>query len=132
VSPLRRLARLAVLSAVAAASLAACGGGTGGAASRGPVEDVAGVWGMQDTEGVVSLELADDGTVTGTDGCNRITGTWEQDGDQVAFGPWATTRMACQSVDTWIAESVKATVQGADLVFADEFGIEIGTLQPNS
>jgi len=126
--------RLAVVVVLAAAGLTACGGagGTAGATPRAPVADVAGVWGMQDTEGVVSLDLADDGTVSGTDGCNRMTGTWEQDGDQVAFGPWATTRMACQSVDTWLSESVKATVQGENLVFADEFGIEIGTLQPNS
>ena len=126
--------RLAVVVVLAAAGLTACGGagGTAGATPRAPVADVAGVWGMQDTEGVVSLDLADDGTVSGTDGCNHMTGTWEQDGDQVAFGPWATTRMACQSVDTWLSESVKATVQGENLVFADEFGIEIGTLQPNS
>lgn len=126
----RRLACIALASGLAAASLAGCADAA--APPRGPVEDVAGVWGMQDTDGVVSLELAEDGTVTGTDGCNRMTGSWEQDGDQVAFGPWSTTRMACQSVDTWIAESVKATVQGENLVFADEFGIEIGTLQPNS
>ncbi|MEZ0447829.1 META domain-containing protein [Cellulomonas sp. ICMP 17802] len=98
----------------------------------GTVRDVAGIWGIQDTEGVSSLDLAEDGTASGTDGCNRIVGTWEQDGDQVAFSPWAITRMACQSVDTWLSESVKATVQGGNLVFSDEFGIEIGTLQPNS
>ena len=130
-SSCRRRACVALVTALAAASLAACTDAAGAAPSA-PVEDVAGVWGMQDTEGVVSLELKDDGTITGTDGCNRLTGSWDQDGDQVAFGPWSTTRMACQSVDTWIAESVKATVQGENLIFADEFGIEIGTLQPNS
>jgi hypothetical protein len=50
----------------------------------------------------------------------------------VAFGEWATTRMACQSVDTWLSLSVKATLEGENLVFVDENGIEIGTLQPNS
>ena len=87
---------------------------------------------MQDTEGIASLELAEDGTATGTDGCNRMVGTWEQNGTQVAFGEWATTRMACQSVDTWLSLAVKATLEGENLVFVDENGIEIGTLQPNS
>ena len=90
------------------------------------------MWGIQDTEGITSLDLAEDGTASGTDGCNRMTGTWEQDGTQVAFGPWATTRMACQSVDTWLSLSVKATLEGENLVFVDENAVEIGTLQPNA
>ncbi|GEK19698.1 META domain-containing protein [Cellulomonas xylanilytica] len=114
---------------LAGAALTACAGGTPQGA---PVEDVAGLWGMQDTEGIASLDLAEDGTATGTDGCNRMVGTWEQNGTQVAFGQWTTTRMACQSVDTWLSLSVKATLEGDNLIFADENGLEIGTLQPNS
>ena len=118
-----------VLLTLAGAALVGCADGS---PSDAPVEDVAGVWGMQDTEGIASLELAEDGTATGTDGCNRMVGTWEQNDTQVAFGEWATTRMACQSVDTWLSLSVKATLEGENLVFVDENGIEIGTLQPNS
>ena len=118
-----------VVLTLAGALLGACADGTTGSASA---EDVAGLWGMQDTEGIASLELAEDGTATGTDGCNRMVGTWEQNDTQVAFGEWATTRMACQSVDTWLSLSVKATLEGENLVFVDENGIEIGTLQPNS
>ncbi|KQR16386.1 META domain-containing protein [Cellulomonas sp. Leaf334] len=114
---------------LAGAALVACADGS---PSSDPVDDVTGLWGMQDTEGIASLELAEDGTATGTDGCNRMSGTWEQHGTQVAFGEWATTRMACQSVDTWLSLAVKATVEGENLIFADENGIEIGTLQPNS
>ena len=111
---------------------AALGGCADASTSSAAVEDVTGLWGMQDTEGIASLELAEDGTATGTDGCNRMVGTWEQNDTQVAFGEWATTRMACQSVDTWLSLSVKATLEGENLVFVDENGIEIGTLQPNS
>ena len=124
-----RVTAALVLVTVACASLGAC---ADDAASSAPVDDVAGVWGMQDTEGIASLELAEDGTATGTDGCNQMVGTWEQNDTQVAFGEWATTRMACQSVDTWLSLSVKATLEGENLVFVDENGIEIGTLQPNS
>jgi heat shock protein HslJ len=118
-----------------AAAVALLGGCTAAAATGtdpGSVEDVAGIWGIQDTEGVSSLELATDGSATGTDGCNRLVGTWEQDGTQVAFGPWAVTRMACPDVDTWLALSVKATLEGGNLVFVDGNAYELGTLQRNS
>lgn len=111
------------------ALLGACASTSG---TGGEVEDLSGLWGVQDTEGIASLELVDDGTATGTDGCNRMTGAWEQDGTQVAFGEWATTRMACPSVDTWLSLSVKATLEGENLIFFDENGVELGTLQPNS
>ena len=124
----RVTASIAVLT-LAGALLGACADSSTESAS---VEDVAGLWGMQDTEGIASLELAEDGTASGTDGCNRMVGTWEQNDTQVAFGEWAITRMACQSVDTWLSLSVKATLEGENLVFVDENGIEIGTLQPNS
>lgn len=124
-----RVTTAVLLATLAGAALGACADSSPSSAS---VDDVAGLWGMQDTEGIASLELAEDGTATGTDGCNRMTGTWEQNGTQVAFGEWATTRMACQSVDTWLSLAVKATVEGENLIFADENGVEIGTLQPNS
>ena len=127
---MRRAGPPLLLALVAGLGLAGCGAG-GGAADE-PVADVAGVWGIQDTEGITSIELAEDGTVSGTDGCNRVTGTWEQDGTQLAFGPWATTRMACPSVDTWLSLAVKATLEGENLVFVEQNAVEIGTLQPNT
>lgn len=36
-----------------------------------------------------------EGRVTGTTGCNRLTGRVRADGQRVQFGPLATTRMAC-------------------------------------
>ncbi len=113
-----------------AVALTACTGA--GSAGSGEVRDVTGLWGVQDTEGVASLELADDGSASGTDGCNRMIGSWDQDGTRVAFGEWGLTRMACPSVDTWLSLAVKATLEGENLVFVDENGVEIGTLQPNS
>jgi heat shock protein HslJ len=35
------------------------------------------------------------GRVSGSDGCNRITGTYQLSGDRVTFGQMATTQMAC-------------------------------------
>jgi heat shock protein HslJ len=35
------------------------------------------------------------GRATGTGGCNRFTGTYEQDGESLSLGRVASTRMAC-------------------------------------
>ena len=43
------------------------------------------------------LEFAD-GKVTGSDGCNRISGSAEISGDVITFGPIASTKMACPGV----------------------------------
>lgn len=41
------------------------------------------------------LELGADGEVSGSGGCNRITGRAVIAGDGIAFGPLASTKMAC-------------------------------------
>jgi copper homeostasis protein (lipoprotein) len=43
-----------------------------------------------------SILLSTDGNrVTGSTGCNRISGTFTQDGNALHFGPLVSTRMAC-------------------------------------
>jgi hypothetical protein len=53
-------------------------------------------WGLgpDDKNGVV-VKFEADGKVWGRLGCNRFTGTYKQDGFALAFGPLASTRMAC-------------------------------------
>lgn len=41
------------------------------------------------------LEIAEDGAISGTGGCNRISGKATITGDRIAFGPLAATQMAC-------------------------------------
>ncbi|ACB94895.1 META domain-containing protein [Beijerinckia indica] len=41
------------------------------------------------------LEIAADGTVSGSGGCNRMRGHATIDGEKLSFGPLITTRMAC-------------------------------------
>lgn len=49
-----------------------------------------------EAERAAGLEfLADGGRVTGSTGCNRLTGTFARTGETLRFGPAATTRMAC-------------------------------------
>jgi heat shock protein HslJ len=41
------------------------------------------------------LSFTEDGTVSGFAGCNRFTGSFQSDGDELSFSPLASTRMAC-------------------------------------
>ena len=44
--------------------------------------------------------LAEGRKVQGSAGCNRMTGTYQLDGQKLKFGPLATTRMACPAMQT--------------------------------
>jgi copper homeostasis protein (lipoprotein) len=52
------------------------------------------------------------GRLAGSDGCNRVAGTYQLDRDTVTFGPLAATRMACPDtadVERAFAEAVNGT-----------------------
>lgn len=87
----------------------------------------AGTWGV-DAQGEPQLVLAEDGSLSGTDGCNRLTGSWSQEGTTVDFGQVASTMMFCEGVDTWLIDLSTGTVEGSTLHILDIDGVEIGTL----
>jgi len=100
------------------------------AASAG---DPVGTWGEPSTTGKPSLTLAEDGTATGNDGCNQLSGTWKPGEDgSVTFSPFAATQMFCEGVDTWLSMAASATVDGDQLVVLDASGKQIGTLDKSS
>src|SRR5699024_8311705 len=85
----------------------------------------AGTWtGREDTH----LELSDDGTVTGNDGCNHIGGSWEKDGEQIVFSDMITTLMACQHVEVWLNDPRTATITGDVMVVYGPDDTELGEL----
>lgn len=96
--------------------------GCGSAAS-----DAEGVWG-QASEGSPQLVLDAEGSLSGTDGCNTLMGSWSQEGDTVTFSGVATTLMECPDVDTWLSLMDSATVDGDTLRVHDDTGADIGTL----
>jgi heat shock protein HslJ len=57
--------------------------------------------------------LADGRKVQGSAGCNRMTGTYQLDGQKLKFGPLATTRMACPAMETETAflKALQATTR---------------------
>ncbi len=59
-------------------------------------------WALVDLDGAEpvgetppSITFNDDGSVTGTTGCNTFNGEVTIEGSELTFGPMATTRMAC-------------------------------------
>ncbi|ANJ25545.1 META domain-containing protein [Agromyces aureus] len=97
---------------------------------RGGSVDPVGTWGDTSETSEPSLVLADGGGLTGTDGCNRLTGSWTVDeSDHVEFHDVASTRMACESVDTWLEGLSQATIADDTMTVLDQDGSEIGTLE---
>src|SRR5690625_3473835 len=85
-----------------------------------------GTWtGAEDTQ----LELTEDGTVTGNDGCNHLSGSWEQDGETIVFSGMISTLMACTDVDVWLTDPRSATIEGDTMVVYGREDAELGELQ---
>lgn len=108
--------------------LSGCAGDQGD--DRGGSVDPTGTWGDTADTTAPSLVIEDGGDLTGTDGCNQLTGTWTVDeSDHVQFHNVASTRMACEGVDTWLEGLSQATVADDTLTVLDQDGSEIGTLE---
>ena len=121
-------ARSLALVLVAGGVLAGCASDSGSGAELSAT-DVEGEWAQGSSEPRVYLELAGDGGLTGSDGCNQLTGSWEVDGTEVDFGDLAATMMACEDVDTWLSGAESATIDGDQMTVLGEGGKEIGTLE---
>ncbi|WP_245561785.1 META domain-containing protein [Agromyces italicus] len=89
-----------------------------------------GAWGDTNDATVPSLSLAADGTLSGTDGCNRLIGRWEDEGGgRIEFDDVASTRMACGGVDTWLSALDEATIDGDTMTVLGDDDVVIGTLE---
>jgi heat shock protein HslJ len=77
-------------------------------------------------------------SVSGSGGCNRFTGGYQEDGDSISIGPLAATRMACappimDAEQAYLAavESASAWSATADqLVLSAESGDELLRFRP--
>jgi heat shock protein HslJ len=106
--------------------------GVQGSASGGDL-DAVGTWSDPSTESEPYLSLADGGSLTGSDGCNRLTGSWSVDeGEQVLFEEVAMTRRFCEGVDDWLSGLSAATISGTTMTVLGQDGAEIGQLERTS
>lgn len=106
--------------------------GEEGSVQGGSIDPV-GTWGDPSQEEEPYLSLADDGTLTGSDGCNRLSGSWSVDeADQVVFENVASTLMACENVDDWLQGMDVATIADTTMTVLGQDGAEIGQLERTS
>lgn len=136
-APRRPLMRTgaAIIAVMTVALVSACaspGGSDDSSPSPSPASAV-GTWGDPTDTTAPSLSLAADGTLTGTDGCNRLTGRWEDQGaGRIEFDDVASTRMACEGVDTWLSALDEATIDGDTMTVLGDDDVELGTLERTS
>lgn len=83
------------------------------------VSDLAGTtWVLQELGGATLVDVeptvtfGGDGTVSGSAGCNTFNGTYELDGTALAFGPLATTKMACADPTMFVESAFLAALAG--------------------
>lgn len=119
-----------------AATLASCalGAQTDDGASDGAdgreasQEELLGGW-ASDEKGNPRLDFSEDGTVTGTDGCNGISSSYTIEGSRVLVEQFASTLRACEGVDDWLRAVREVTVEGDTMIVKNGSGEEIGELQ---
>lgn len=123
---MKRLAALAG-SLLLALTISSCG------AATGPV----GTWGdgyNTDKEPYLELALGQEqdadkaGFLTGSDGCNRLSGQWMMVGGELTFPQLGGTQMACEGMDTWLSKAAGASLDGDVLTLKDATGATLGTL----
>ncbi|MEV0984195.1 MULTISPECIES: META domain-containing protein [Brevibacterium] len=117
---------LAVLALASTLLLTGCGG-TVSSTNGDDVESVVGRW-SSDEKGEPHLNFTEDGKVGGSDGCNGIGTTYEQDGSTVTLTRFATTLKACMGVDTWLREARHLEIDGETMTVMNGDHEEIGTL----
>jgi heat shock protein HslJ len=95
----------------------------------GPPGFPVGYWVEENTPTAPFLSISADRTFTGSDGCNRLTGSWEtNDAGDTLFRDVASTRMACEGVDTWLSELALGRVMSGVMTLQSSDGTVIGRL----
>jgi putative lipoprotein len=80
---------------------------------------LAGRWQVADVNGggvpagSPMLAFADSGDISGSTGCNRVSGHWQQHGASISIGPLAGTRKACPGPAMAAEAQLLAVLQAA-------------------
>lgn len=99
-------------------------------AATDPIDgDATGSWHGDAERNTPKLSLNPDGRLDGTDGCNRLFGSWEAHEATVVFLEVASTRMLCRNVDDWLSKLATASVDGDLMTVFNAEGRTIGTLR---
>lgn len=93
--------------------------------------DLVGAW-EASVDGTPVLWFSADGTVTGNDGCNDLSGRWSQDstGRIQLEALVSSTTNACDDVDAWLGRGRSADIIDGYMFVNGEMDSPIGGLQP--
>jgi heat shock protein HslJ len=136
-APRRRVRLFGTASAFAASLLlSAC---TFGGPASTPAATVillpgglAGTWTEDGSDSLQQpyISVEEDGTFRGSDGCNTLSGTWTYtDSDGVVLGDIASTKIACEGIDTWLSQAATARVQAGVMTVHSADGTILGRLE---
>jgi hypothetical protein len=96
-----------------------------------PLPDPVGAW-EASVDGTTFLWFSTDGTVTGSDGCNDLSGRWTQDSagriEFEALLPQTTN--ICDGVDAWLGRGRSADIIDGYMFVNGDMDSPIGGLQP--
>lgn len=116
----------AVTATAALLLLASCSAEEAAAPAPSPL----GFWGSEEYD-QPNLSFSAD-TVNGTDGCNRLNGSWHHDENgRIRFEDVTSTRMHCAWVNTWLEDLDSAVINHQEMHVFNASGVEIGTLAKN-
>lgn len=87
-----------------------------------------GTWNGDAPKHTPNLTLSEDGRLTGTDGCNRLFGSWKEEADGIVFVQVASTMMLCHGVNVWLSKLATASIDGDTMTVQDSEGEPVGTL----
>lgn len=96
-----------------------------------PLPDPVGGW-EASVDGATFLSFSSDGTVTGSDGCNDLSGRWSQDsaGRIELEALLSQTASACDGIDAWLGRGRSADIIDGYMYVNGDAGSPIGGLQP--
>ena len=87
-----------------------------------------GTW-SQEAEDSPFLEFAEDGTLSGNDGCNNLGGDWTSPAaGEIETSRLVGTMMYCEGVDDWLSAFHHATFTAESMTVYNIDNQEIGTL----
>ena len=93
---------------ILAVALAACSAGGQSQSLEGTnwlLESLRGESALSET--TVTANFSEDGTLSGSAGCNNYNATYEVDGDNISIGPATATRMFCPEPDGVMEQEVQ-------------------------
>jgi heat shock protein HslJ len=95
----------------------------------GPQGRPVGYWVEADTPTAPFLSIQADGNYSGNDGCNALTGTWDQaDDEAIRFTAGAMTLMDCEGIDTWLNRASQGRVRAGVMTLQAADGLVLGQL----